>query len=386
MLDPFVLAVLALFDERYLEPARVDRQAMLAAAEGAAARELPGAEAALALRGGAASGAGLVAGLAPALETVLAAADPARRTTARRALLDACLRTLDPYCRALDGRTRQHSVARFTGVSGGVGVRIGRRAGSIVVLGFRPGSPAAEAGLRAGDAILEVDGAPVDGQVVSTVAGRLQGRPGTTVTLRIDRSPAELRLVRRQLPLDTVRGTVDERGRVGIRITHLSRRTPREVDHWLAETRAADAAGIELDLRGNTGGSMLAAAAIADRFVDRGVLLETLDRHGRPVPGLRSRVEAGPGAIRVPLVVAVDRVTGSSAELLAAALAWHGRAELAGERTRGKNFVQSLHHWDEADLTVRLSAAYLHTAGRRLPASGLVPDRPYLAPGEPCGG
>jgi carboxyl-terminal processing protease len=364
--DPVVRAVLALVEQRYLEPRRIDPAAMLAAAREVAERAL-GVQDVLEL----APAAGVGASLAPPLEAALAAVGPAGRSRARALLLDACLRRLDPFSRALAGEPRRRHEARFHGVSGGVGVRIGRRDGRIVVLDCRADSPARAAGLAPGDEIVAVDDVPVTAERVGTIAARLQGRPGTAVAITVAGRPRPLRAVRGTIAIDTIRAATGENGVVVLAIAHVARRTPLELDRRLAETGAALAPSIEIDLRGNSGGSMLAAAAIADRFCERGVLLEALDREGRPVPGLRSRVEATPGALGVPLVVRVDAGTGSSAELLAAALAWSGRAALFGGPTRGKNYVQSLHHWPEADLTVRLSAAYLHTQGRRLPACGL---------------
>ena len=383
--DPVLREVLSLVEERYLEPTRVDAMSMLAAARAAAGRQLDGSPPG----GGDAMdhevGGGLIPSLAPSLELVLDAVGPSDRARARGVLLDACLRQLDPFCRALTGEARRKSLARYTGRSAGIGIRIGRRDGRVVVLGRRPGSPADEAGLVPGDEIRAVDGKSVDGHVIACIVARLQGPPDTRVSVRVRHSPGLRSIRRRPQPVETVRGSVDAKGRVRLRIAHLAQRTPRELDRWLERTGAAAAPGLAIDLRGNTGGSVLAGAAVADRFVDSGVLLEALDRDGRPVPGLRTRVDASSSAIRVPLVVVVDRKTGSSAELLSAALAWHGRAELVGERTRGKNFVQSLHHWEHADLTLRLSAAYLHSAGRQLPASGLSPT-PYDASDDPFGG
>ena len=120
---------------------------------------------------------------------------------------------------------------------------------------------------------------------------------------------------------------------------------------------------------------MLAAAAVANRFVSAGTLVEALDRAGRPVPGLTSKVEAGEGEkLDWPLAVLLDGATSSAAELLAAALAWNDRAILVGQRSFGKTTVMKLYHYPQDDLTLRLAVAYMRAAGRRLELGGIVPD------------
>jgi C-terminal processing protease CtpA/Prc len=165
-------------------------------------------------------------------------------------------------------------------------------------------------------------------------------------------------------------------GELVIRIRRLSQTAPDQLD------RAVAAAGAErpvervvLDLRGNSGGSLLAAAALADRFVAGGILVEALDRDDRPVPGLVHRVVSSERRRPAwPLAVLVDERTASSAELLAAALSWSGRASLVGGRTRGKNVVLKTYADETADLTLQLAVAYLRARGRRLPAEGLAPE------------
>jgi carboxyl-terminal processing protease len=209
------------------------------------------------------------------------------------------------------------------------------------------------------------------------VSRLLRGEEGTRVEVEVERDRIfSFTIERRTYVRPTVRGELLGEDLGVIRITHLSRNTEEQVAATMQDLfREHRIRRILLDLRGNTGGSMLTAAAIADLFLKHGVLLEALDRNDRPGPGLRARVEAsGRGWDRIPLAVLVDGSTGSSAELLAAALAWNDRALLIGEPTFGKNIVQKMHQFDDVDLTVKISSAYMKAAGRRLPAEGLPPD------------
>ena len=407
--DPTTRAVLKRIQETYLEPDRIDPEKMLGAALRAVVRLLPGAALAeieggfeLQLAGASlelpdpADGE-LPEGLAPAFERLLALLEERRAAgqedlpetgRARAALLHGALRTLDRFSGAYIGGARSNLIGNFTGTAVGVGVMIGRRDQVIRVIEVYPGSGAAAAGLEAGDTVTRVDEQAVEGLMVSEISRLLRGEAGTEVRVFVERAgvPLAVTVTRQQYVKPSVTGRAE--GKIGIlRISHLSKNTPAQVSSHMERLAGQERVRMMiLDLRNNSGGSMLAAAAIADLFLTEGVLLEALDRADRPVAGLRSRVEATRrGWPRMPLVVLMNGNTGSSAELLAAALAWHDRALLLGERTYGKNIVQKLHHFDADDLSVKISSAYMKTAGRRLPGEGLVPDIRVRSDGDESG-
>lgn len=372
MVDPVLRSALSRIERSYIEPGRFDADRMLGSALRAAAIETP-----REIDGHPGREGSLVERLAPSLERALEQGMSSSRNGLRAALLGGALAALDPHSRALCGGARRRHADRFAGSVCGIGVRLGRRAGRIRILECHPGAAAERAGLLPGDLLRTVDGQPVEGRLTSEVVGLLRGSAGTQVTVALEREPpGSVSVVRGAWTLPSTSGRLLE-GEIGVlRVDRLSQNTPSAVDHELGSMRpAGDLAGLVLDLRGNRGGSMLAAAAIADRFVEHGTLLEALDRDGRPVQGLAHRVEssvrARPGW---PIVVLVDERTSSSAELLAAALVWNDRALLVGRRTFGKNMVAKLYPFEEADLALKLAVAYLGSAGRRLPAEGLEPD------------
>ena len=372
MTDETVRRALARIDESYVEPGRIAPRRMLEGAlrsadgrfetVGVEALELPG---------------GLVERLAPALEQALELDGPESREQRRAALLSGALGTLDRYSRAVSGTARMRFLDRYTGTICGIGVRIGRREGRIQVLHCVEGGAAHGAGVLPGDELAAVDGRSLKGKLVVDALRALRGPRGTTVTLTLDRRPpVDLPIARRSFARSSVSAGIGGDGVAWLRLARMSKTTPREVDRWIASIPAASRpAGLVLDLRGNKGGSMLAAAAVADRFVSTGTLVEALDRAGVPVPGLTSRVDAGEGAkLDWPLAVLLDGATSSAAELLAAALAWNDRAILVGQRSFGKTTVMKLYHYPQDDLTLRLAVGYMRAAGRRLEPDGIVPD------------
>ncbi|GAA3504001.1 S41 family peptidase [Streptomyces prasinosporus] len=263
---------------------------------------------------------------------------------------------------ALDGR--------YTGV----GLWARERDGRIEVARVGRGTPAADAGIRAGDRLRSVDGEQVDGRPVTEVVSLLRGdgageSAGTTVRLGLERGTRAWSetLRRTRLSRDTV--TVRETaGRVTvIKVAAFTKGSGDEVR--TAVRRAPDGSGIVLDLRGNSGGLVAEAVSAASAFLDGG-LVATYD-----VEGEQRALHAEPGGDTArPLVALVDGGTMSAAELLTGALQDRGRAVVVGSRTFGKGSVQMptpLPDGSVAELTV---GHYRTPSGRSVDGRGLTPD------------
>ncbi|MFB7181375.1 S41 family peptidase [Streptomyces sp. NPDC056257] len=254
----------------------------------------------------------------------------------------------------------------------GVGVWAERaHDGVIKVDKVQPGSPAARAGLRAGDRLLSVDGHAVTGLAVADVVSLLRGTAGTPVVLNLSRDGADLTETVRREQLRTEPVTVRQRpdGVTVIKVASFTRGSGERVK---AAVRAAPAgAGVMLDLRGNPGGLVTEAVTAASAFLDGG-LVATYD-----VRGDQRVLYAAPGGDTTrPLVALVDGGTMSAAELVTGALQDRGRAVAVGSRTFGKGSVQmptELPDGSVAELTV---GTYRTPAGRTLDGDGITPDVP----------
>ncbi|CAM5684997.1 S41 family peptidase [Streptomyces griseomycini] len=263
---------------------------------------------------------------------------------------------------ALDGR--------YTGV----GLWARERDGRIEVTKVGSGTPAAEAGIRAGDRLRSVDGEEVDGRPVTEVVSLLRGdgtgeSAGTTVRLGLERGTRTwnetLRRARLSRDTVTVRETADR-----ITVIEVAAFTKGSGDEVRTAVRRAPAdAGIVLDLRGNPGGLVTEAVTAASAFLDGG-LVATYD-----VEGEQRALHAEPGGdTSRPLVALVDGGTMSAAELLTGALKDRGRAVVVGSRTFGKGSVQmptELPDGSVAELTV---GHYRTPSGRSVDGRGLTPD------------
>ncbi|MDH6545130.1 S41 family peptidase [Streptomyces lavendulae] len=252
----------------------------------------------------------------------------------------------------------------------GVGLWTGRRHdGVIEVERVQPDSPAARAGLRAGDRLLSVDGHGVTGLPVADVVALLRGEAGTPAVLGLSRDGAGLTetLRRERLRAEPVTVRRLPGGITVIKVASFTRGSGERVRD--AVRAAPPGAGVMLDLRGNPGGLVAEAVTAASAFLDGG-LVATYD-----VRGSERALYAAPGGDTVrPLVALVDGGTMSAAELVTGALQDRGRAVTVGSRTFGKGSVQmptELPDGSVAELTV---GTYRTPAGRSLDGGGITPD------------
>lgn len=256
----------------------------------------------------------------------------------------------------------------------GVGIVIEERAGHVVVVEVMSSTPAAEAGLRAGDVIVAVDGVPTVGLTLDQVSQMIRGVEGTQVLLAVQRAGTEHAvqfMITRQRILQRVVAAHTLASGVGhLRVMQFTQHAPEMVASGLRELLDGGMRGIILDLRGNPGGLLDAAVSIASHFLERGPVV-TLDT-GR---GASTTYLVRPRAPRHlgPLVVLVDRGSASASEVVAGALQDSG-IKLVGTRTYGKATVQAIFRLrDGSGLRLTVSR-YLTPQGRDVEGRGLQPD------------
>lgn len=289
------------------------------------------------------------------------------------------LRGLDPHSAYLEVAEMAVMREEDEGHFGGIGVEIGFVAGNITVIAPIDGTPAAAAGLQAGDAIIEVDGRSLEGYTIRDAVADLRGAPGTGLTLRIRRAgepaPWDVELVREAIPIRTVRSRIIEPGYGYLRISEFQKQTPADVRAALDEL-AAEAGnaldGLVLDLRDNPGGILGAAVDVADAFLGEGLIVYTEGRE----PTSEGRFEASGDDLLAgaPLAVLINGRSASAAEVVAGALQHHRRAVLLGAPSYGKGSVQIVLPLANRRALKLTTAHYYTPNGDSIAESGVQPD------------
>ncbi len=282
----------------------------------------------------------------------------------------------DPYTTYLTPQRREASDAELRGSFDGIGAQLDLRDGKLTVVAPIEGSPSAQAGLRAGDVIVQVDGQDVTHVPLSEAVAKIRGPRGSTVTLTVARTgqpePLTIALVRDEIKLASVGSRMLE-GQIGyLRVSTFAEPTAGQLRDQLRGLLASRPRGLVLDLRGNPGGYLTSAVDVSSLFLRDGVVLyqQGAAKDDRKV----YRATGGAPAADVPLAVLVDRGSASAAEIVAAALRENDRATLIGEPTFGKGTVQEVKNLgDDSQLRVTV-AQWLTPGGHPIQGQGLQPD------------
>ncbi|HSC86278.1 MAG TPA: S41 family peptidase [Polyangiaceae bacterium] len=275
-----------------------------------------------------------------------------------------------------------------SGRFGGIGVEVDFNGDEIVVIAPIEGSPAARAGIQSGDVIVGIDGSSVQDKKADELVRAMRGPIGTSVRVVLRRPGSDgfidRVLMREEIRVQSVKWTALRDGVGYIRIKAFQDETHDELLDALGALRSEGSLeGLVLDLRNNPGGLVREAEAVADEFLSSGVIYSM--RH-RSVVERTASASAGGAYTRGPLVVLINDYSASAAELVAAALADHHRAQLVGTRTFGKGSVQSVLSLPSGSALKLTTALYYSPSGRTLQAAGVTPTlwiEPEKAPGAP---
>jgi len=294
------------------------------------------------------------------------------------AALAGMMTALDPHSNYLSPDGYGDLQERTTGEYSGVGLTISAEGGLVKVISPMDDSPAARAGVKAGDVISAIDGQNASGLTVSQVSDKLRGAMGTSVKvtfLRDGEEPLETTLVREVIKVDSVTGRLE--GDYGyLRISTFNENTGRELTAAIEKIKRdkPDVKGFVLDLRNNGGGLLTAAIDVSDAFMERG---EIVSQRGRK-PDQIERYAARPGDLTggLPLVVLINYGSASASEIVAGALKDQERATLVGLTSFGKGSVQTvipLRNGQDGALSIT-TARYYTPSGRSIQKIGIEPD------------
>jgi carboxyl-terminal processing protease len=299
---------------------------------------------------------------------------------------------LDPHSAYLDADAYRDMQTATQGEFGGLGIEVGAEDGYVKVISPIEDTPAARAGVMAGDLITKINDTPTKGMALNDAVKLMRGAPKTPITLTIMRAdhpqPIVLNIVRDVIKVRSVRSKMLDGNIAYVRIAQFQEKTGADMARQLADLGAKQPPrALVLDLRNDPGGLLTSAIGVAAAFLPRDALVVSTDgrtpdaRHKYlATPSEYARGEGNylsglPGWVKtVPMVVLVNVGSASASEIVAGALQDHKRAKVMGNRTFGKGSVQVILPLSE-DTAIKLTTSrYFTPNGRSIQATGIEPD------------
>jgi carboxyl-terminal processing protease len=286
---------------------------------------------------------------------------------------------LDAYSAYLTSDQLNEVYAQIEGNFVGLGVELKSIEGRLTIVRVITGSPAEESGVRAGDRILSIDGRPIANLSTEQAANMLQGPDGSVVALTVaapGQQPRPTSVRRRVVEVPSIDqvAIIDPQQGIGyFKLTCFQKTTARDLDAALWKLHREGMQSLVIDVRGNPGGSLPSVVEVADRFIERGIIVST---RGRSPQEDFTYVAHEQPKWRMPLVVIIDQDSASAAEILAGAIRDHHRGTIVGVRSFGKGTVQGIFPLeDESRVGVRLTTSKFYSPnGRPFSGVGVDPD------------
>ncbi|MCR4267860.1 S41 family peptidase [Nitratireductor sp. ZSWI3] len=293
--------------------------------------------------------------------------------------INGMLSSLDPHSSYLNAEAAKDMRVQTKGEFGGLGIEVTMDSELVKVVAPIDDTPAARAGVLAGDLISKIDGEEVRGMTLNDAVDKMRGAVNTPIKLTILREgadkPIELTIVRDIIKVKAVKYRVEND--VGyLKITSFTEKTfddlMNAIDTIDKELPDDKLKGYVLDLRLNPGGLLDQAVSVSDAFLDRGEIVSTRGREANAI----SRFDSRPGDVAKgkPMIVLINGGSASASEIVAGALQDHRRATILGTRSFGKGSVQTIIPLGENGALRLTTALYYTPSGESIQGRGITPD------------
>ncbi len=294
--------------------------------------------------------------------------------------IDGMLSGLDPHSGFMNEEVFQEMQMDTEGKFGGLGIEITMEEGFVKVIAPIEDTPAYDAGVLAGDYIIQIDETPVFGLTLNEAVELMRGKKGEPIVITISRAntePFEIEIIRDYIKIRSVKSEVFNN--IGyLRITSFNEQTESGLLNAIKKIEQENKIkGYVLDVRSNPGGLLTQAVKVTDIFLERGEIVSTRGRDKKDIR--RYRAKKSDRTNGKPLVVIIDGGSASASEIVAGALQDHKRAIIIGTQSFGKGSVQTIIPFQVSNsdnLTgIRLTTARYYTpSGESIQGKGIVPD------------
>ena len=295
--------------------------------------------------------------------------------------IDGMLTGLDPHSGYMNEEVWQEMQMDTQGKFGGLGIEITMEEGFVKVISPIEDSPAYEAGILAGDFIIQIDDTPVFGLTLNEAVELMRGEKGQSITITVSRDgtePFEVKIVRDIIKIQSVKSEVyDDIGY--LRITSFTEQTEDGLLKSIKRIQKENdnIKGYVLDVRSNPGGLLSQAVKVSDIFLTRGEIVSTRGREKKDIRRYRAKNKDHTNG--KPIVVLINGGSASASEIVAGALQDHRRAIIVGTQSFGKGSVQTIMPFQRSNAEnvsgIRLTTARYYTpSGESIQGKGISPD------------
>ncbi len=298
--------------------------------------------------------------------------------------------TLDPHSSFMTPEEFRELQIETKGKFSGIGIEITLKDQVLTVVSPIEGTPAYRAGLRAGDQILGINGAPTKNISLTEAVKKIRGPKGSKVTLTINRQgfpqPKDFSIVREIIPIRSVKARVIDNNIGYIRIANFQDQTDPDLRSYLKKMRQklTPFKGLILDLRNNPGGLLEQAVQVSNEFLSSGLIVYTRGRNPQQTMRFYAR-SGGEGVELSPLVILINEGSASASEIVAGALKDSKRALIVGSKSFGKGSVQTIIPLDDGSAMRLTTALYYTPSGQTIHEKGINPDIEIKEPETPPG-
>src|ERR1700678_4433413 len=288
---------------------------------------------------------------------------------------------LDPHSSYMDAKSFRDMQVQTRGEFGGLGIEVTMEDGLVKVVAPIDDTPAAKAGVRAGDIITHIDDEAVQGLTLNQAVEKMRGAVNSKIRLKILRKgldrPLDMAITRDTIRVRSVRSHTEGDDVGYVRITQFNEQTTeglkKAFNDLTSQIGSDKIKGFVVDLRNNPGGLLDQAISVSDAFLDKGEIVSTRGRNAEETQRFNAR--AGDLTKGKPVIILINGGSASASEIAAGALQDHKRATLVGTRSFGKGSVQTIIPLGAGNGALRLTTArYFTPSGRSIQAKGIVPD------------